>query len=106
MIGFEKIKGEGKRRRGCEILKKLIDALTLVGSMGEVFERTLRVSLHGLLSLLPVSRADFTVFLLDISLVSYESGQAWMAHTTNWNALIRRTVSSTERPTGRSLTVI
>ena len=79
--------GRGKRRRGCEVLKKLIDALTLVGSIGEVFERTLRVSLHGCTTLLPVGGTDFTVLVSELE--GLDETKGLINGATDWEIIHR-----------------
>jgi len=87
-----------------------LDAALLVGigrCLGEVFQRSLGVCLDGLASLSPVCGADLSILVLDRK--SQLDGRVLNGArilTVNWKALTKRTVSSTERPTGKSLMVI
>lgn len=73
---------------------------------GEVLELARGVGLQGLATLCPVGGADLAVLLLEAQSDDGRRNEAQSVRTTNWKALMRRMVSSTERPTGRSLTVI
>ena len=71
----------------------------------EPFQFAFGVKFDSRLPLGPISGTSLAMSLLRTMLVSiYCKGSLQL--TTNWNALISRIVSSTLRPTGKSLTVI
>lgn len=87
-----------------------LDAALLVGlgrCLREILQRPLGISLDGLASLGPVGGADLSILILDNNgQFEKQTTNGAGALTVNWKALTRRTVSSTERPTGKSLMVI
>ena len=87
-----------------------LDTALLVGigrCLREILQRPLGISLDGLASLGPVGGADFSILVLDGNgKLEKQTTDGTGALTVNWKALTRRTVSSTERPTGKSLMVI
>lgn len=89
----------------CSLLGSTVLHLDVVVGRSEVVQRSLWVSLDRLTTFGPAGGADLPMLFL-WGWITNDSTYKIITRTVNWNACNRRMVSSTERPTGKSLIVI
>ena len=95
-------------------LKRSMAAVCVSASAGpvtfllltEILLAALGIRLHGGSAWSPVGRADLAVLVHELGGTCERTTCHISSHARAWNALTRRSTSSTLRPTGRSLTVI